>query len=128
MPYDVILMAHHVSAIALFAIVIAGIIAPRLSAKTQATLFPVEGMGGMAAILFQVVSGANLTGRSEISWGEPWISATLALFGLAAVSWLASLALRSKNKSRTVSTLLGVIALGGLVVSYGVMLVKPVLW
>ena len=126
MPYDLIVIAHHVGAVALIVLIGGGAVLGRAlnAGEARKNALAVEGMGGMAAVLFQVVSGANLTGRSEVSWGEPWVTVTLALLGLAVVAWLISIGRRMKNDTGSVPlglSLLAAAALGG---AYGVMTMK----
>lgn len=128
MPYEFVQLAHHVSAVALVGFIALGIAAPLLVTvdATRANLYPVEGMGGFACILFQIVSGAVLSGRSEIPWNTPWIAIGLACLLIAVLFWVPSLARRAKgNTGDRRAPLLNAVSILALFISYGVMLAKP---
>jgi hypothetical protein len=127
MPYDLIVIAHHGGAVLLFLFVVGGALAGRIVATEEArrNALTVEGMGGMAAVLFQVVSGANLTGRADIAWSTPWVTVAVVLLGVAVVLWLASIARRMKGLRDGPALLLVVLATVCLLGAYGAMTVKP---
>ncbi len=57
-------------------------------ARTAATVVTADMVFTLSAVVLQPVTGAILTALSGASFGEPWLTASLALYGVAGLFWI----------------------------------------